>query len=107
MSLFVDTSVWYAAVDESDIDNLRARRILSGGEALVTTDHVLVETWRLVHHRLSRTAADRFWTGLRDGRVLLEIVGVADLEAAWQIGKNWHDQDFSIIDRTGFAVMLR
>jgi predicted nucleic acid-binding protein len=34
-------------------------------------------------------------------------VGLADLEAAWQIGLSWKDQDFSIIDRTSFAVMRR
>jgi len=32
---------------------------------------------------------------------------LADLEAAWQIGLSWRDQDFSIVDRTSFAVMQR
>jgi len=32
---------------------------------------------------------------------------VGDLEAAWQIGARWRDQDFSIVDRTSFAVMPR
>jgi predicted nucleic acid-binding protein len=29
------------------------------------------------------------------------------LEAAWDIGLSWRDQDFSIVDRTSFAVMRR
>src|SRR2546430_12444128 len=29
------------------------------------------------------------------------------LETAWQIGLTFRDQDFSIVDRTSFAVMLR
>jgi hypothetical protein len=48
MSLFVDTSVWYAAADSSDISNARAKAILAHGEPLVTTDHVLAETWALL-----------------------------------------------------------
>jgi len=106
MSLFVDTSTWYAAIDASDVDNSRAKRALSSGDVLVTTDHVLVETWRLVHHRIGRRAAERFWENLRKVATI-EIVGTVDLEAAWQIGQSWRDQDFSIIDRTSFAVMLR
>lgn len=67
MSLFVDTSVWFAAADRSDRSNARAKTVLSAGEPLVTTDHVLVKTWTLIHHRLGPRAAERFWEGLRTG----------------------------------------
>jgi len=107
MSLFVDTSIWYAAADSSDRSNSRAKAILQAGEALVTSDHVLVETWTLLHHKLQRQAAERFWDGLRSGIAIIEAVGSADLEAAWDIGLSWRDQDFSIVDRTSFAVMRR
>ena len=107
MSLFVDTSIWYAAADSSDRSNPGAKAILKSGESLVTSDHVLVETWTLLHHRLRRKAAERFWDGLRSGIAIIEAVGLADLEAAWDIGLSWRDQDFSIVDRTSFAVMRR
>lgn len=107
MSLFVDTSMWYAAADSSDISNSVAKGILSGGEPLVTTDHVLIETWTLIRHRIGRRAAERFWQGLRDGVATVEAVGAADLETAWQIGLAYRDQDFSIVDRTSFAAMCR
>ena len=107
MSLFVDTSIWYAAADSSDRSNARSKAILRSGERLVTTDHILVETWTLLHHRLGRSAADRFWDGLRSGVASIEPVSLADLEAAFQIGSVWRDQDFSIVDRTSFAVMSR
>jgi predicted nucleic acid-binding protein len=107
MSLFVDTSVWYAAVDVADFGNSAAKSILSSGETLVTTDHVLVETWTLLHHRLKPQVAERFWTGLRGGIATIEPVTLADLESAWQIGQSWRDQDFSIVDRSSFAVMQR
>lgn len=107
MTLFVDSSVWYAAADAGDRSNARAKAIIGGEDGLVTTDHVLVETWLLTRRRLGRTAADRFWEGLRLGVAGVESVGPADLELAWSIGESFADQDFSIVDRTSFAVMQR
>lgn len=107
MSLFVDTSIWYAGADSGDRSNSRAKTILKSSEVLVTSDHVLVETWSLLHHKLGRSVAERFWDGLRSGIAAIETVGPADLEAAWEIGVSWGDQDFSIVDRTSFAVMRR
>src|SRR5207247_2160052 len=107
MSLFVDTSVWYAAADSSDSGNNRAKAILGADELLVTTDHILVETWTLLRYRIRRQTAERFWESMRNGVSIIEPVGAADLEAAWQMGVTWRDQDFSIVDRTSFAVMRR
>src|SRR5205085_8105742 len=107
MSLFVDTSFWHAAADSADRSNARSKAILRSGETLVTSDHVLVETWTLIHHKLDRKAAEGFWEGLRSGIALIEAVTLADLEVAWDVGVSWPDQDFSIVDRTSFAVMRR
>lgn len=107
MSLFVDTSAWYAAADSGDRSNPRATEVLASGERLITSDQVLVETWLLLRHRLHRGAAERFWEGLRAGVASIECVVEADLEAAWLIGQEFADQDFSVVDRTSFAVMQR
>ncbi len=107
MTLFVDTSVWYAAADAGDRSNPRAKEILTSGEPLLTTDHVLVETWLLLRHRLGREAANRFWDGLRSGVAAIEAVGPADLETARAVESSFADQDFSIVDLTSFAVMGR
>jgi predicted nucleic acid-binding protein len=107
VSLFVDTSIWYAAADASEPHNRRAKEILKGGEDLLITDHVLVETWTLIWARLHRRAAERFWDAMRGGVAVIEPVISADLEAAWAIGVSYRDQDFSIVDRTSFAVMQR
>lgn len=107
MTAFVDTSAFYAAADRGDASHERARIVLSGVDGLVTSDHVLVETWTLIRHRLGRPAAERFWAGIRAGAAMVELVGAADLEAAWAMGEDFADQDFSIVDRTSFAVMLR
>jgi predicted nucleic acid-binding protein len=65
VTVFVDTSAWYAAADGSDASHDRAKEVLTVDETLVTTDHVLVETGVLLRHRPGRSAAERFWDRLR------------------------------------------
>ena len=107
MSIFVDSSAWYAAADRSDRSNGRAKHLLATEEPLVTSDQVLVDTWRLIHHLISTNAAETFWDGLRSGVAIVEQTNSADLEAAWAIGERFPDQDFSLVDRTSFALMER
>jgi predicted nucleic acid-binding protein len=107
LSVFVDSSVWFAAFAVRDHDNTRAKSILSEATGHVTTDHVLVEMWLLLNSRYRRAVAERFWERIRAGGVRIEIVTTADLEAAWSMGEAFPDQDFSIVDRTSFAVMER
>ncbi len=35
--------------------------MLGVGDRLLTSDHVLIETWLLLRYRLGRYAAERFW----------------------------------------------
>jgi predicted nucleic acid-binding protein len=107
VTVFVDSSIWFAAANRRDRLNRRAKEILSGITAPFLTDHVLIETWLLLNARLGRSAAERFWGGTRSGVVEVEKVTPADLEAAWSIGEVFSDQAFSIVDRTSFAVMER
>lgn len=106
MSLFVDTSVWYAAASSGDRGNARAKEILRD-ERLVLTDHVLVETWRLLAHRHTAAVADRWWEAIRSGVAAIELVGAVDLERALEVGRQFPDQGFSAVDRTSFVVMER
>ena len=73
----------------------------------MTTDHVLVETWLLLNARYRRDAAERLWDNIRRGSATVEMITAADLDMAWAIGEVFSDQDFSIVDRTSFAVMER
>lgn len=107
MSVFVDSSVWFAAANIREGRNARAKELLSQIRAAVTTDHVLVETWLLLNSRVHRHAAEQFWQGLRGGIATVEKVTLADLDAAWAIGEAFADQSFSIVDRTSFAMMER
>ena len=73
----------------------------------MTTDHVLVETWLLLAHRLGRAVAESFWEAVRAGAASVEPVTASDLEVAFAVAGHFPDQDFSIVDRTSFAVMQR
>jgi predicted nucleic acid-binding protein len=103
----IDTSVWFAAANIRDGQNHRAKSILSSLSEVVLTDFILIETWSLLRVRVHRAAAESFWQGVRGGVVEIQKVTSADLDRAWEIGVDFPDQDFSIVDRTSFAVMER
>ena len=107
MSAFVDSSVWFGAANIREQRNERAKQILADLDSVHITDHVLVETWLLLNSRINRTAAEQFWRAVRSGAAEIERVTPADLETAWGIGEAFPDQDFSLVDRTSFAVMER
>jgi len=107
LTIFVDSSMWFASVVARDRNNAPAKAILRGAIGCVTTDHVVVETWLLLNSRYHRDGAERFWDGVRRGAARIESVTAIDLEIAWAIREAFPDQDFSIVDRTSFAVMER
>jgi predicted nucleic acid-binding protein len=107
VTAFVDTSVFYAAADSGDRDHVVGAALLRAEPGLLTTDHVLIETWHLLNARLGPDRAEAWWSAIRAGVASVEPVGLVDLEAAWAIGQAFPDQDFSIVDRTSFAVMER
>jgi uncharacterized protein len=107
VSVFVDTSVWFAAVNKRDLHNALAKKLLSSITGLVLTDYVLVESWGLINNKLHSGAAEQFWQTIRAGMAELKNVTPTDLEAAWESGAAFADQEFSIVDRTSFAVMER
>jgi len=107
LSVFIDSSMWFAATVARDRNNARAKTILGSVDDLVTTDHVLIETWLLLNSRYRWSVAEQFWDKIRGGVARLEAITAADLQTAWTIGEIFADQNFSIVDRTSFAVMER
>lgn len=104
MSTFVDSSVWFAAAVSH---NELAKSILLSLDGWRLTDHVLAETWQLLSARFGREVADTFWGRLRESGALIEPVTASDLETASQIPAAYPDDEFSLVDRTSFAVMER
>lgn len=107
MSILVDTSVWYAALDRSDRSHSRAAPIIAEAGDLIVTDHILVECHRLADHRLGRRVADTFLSTVLSGSVEIETVTRADLDHALRIRQEFPDQAFSLVDCTSFSVMER
>lgn len=107
MTVFVDTSAFYAAGDRGDSSHARATALLSGDEARVTSDHVIVELWLLTQGRAGHAVAEGSISALRASGIAIESVLPADLEAACETGRAFPDQTFSLVDRTSFAVMQR
>jgi predicted nucleic acid-binding protein len=108
--LFVDTGAFYALADRSDRHHVAARSAwLESAERdeLVTTDHVVVESWLLLRARLGRPTAMRWWDALTRGAVTVVGVSSPDLARARTIAEAWPDQDFSLVDCTSFAVLER
>ena len=108
MTVFVDTSAWYAAADANDSGHQRAaRRLREFDGGLLTSDHVLIETWFLATRRLGHGVAERLVNGIRMGIARVEPAIVADLETAAGIGEAFADQRFSLVDRTSWSIMQR
>ncbi len=107
--VFVDTSAWFAVASTADACHARASELLGAHAGrLVTTDHVLVETWAVAYSRQHRHAADTLVNHIFEGRLAEVLTATpADITAALRIGKAFSDQDFSLIDRTSWAVMER
>lgn len=108
--LFVDTGAFYALADRSDRHHSAARSAwleVAGTEELVTTDHVVVESWLLLRARLGRSAAMAWWDALTRGAVAVLGVTGQDFGRAREIAGGWPDQEFSLVDCTSFAVLER
>lgn len=90
-----------------DRNNAHAKNILRTAGELVTTNHVIVETWLLLNSRYYFRAAESFWDRIRRSSIRIEFCTAADMEGAWAIGEAFPDQNFSIVDRTSFAIMER
>ena len=64
MKIFIDTSAFFALLDRDDDNHEAAKNawteIMSGGNTLVTSNYVLVETFALLQNRLGMTAVRAF-----------------------------------------------
>ena len=106
MSIFVDTSAWFAAANRKDACHIKAKDVLRVARHVVTSDFVLVETWLLLKNRVSFQAAQSFWAAVQTGDAIrVEKIAQLDLDNAWTIGQRFQDQQYSLVDLTSFVVM--
>jgi predicted nucleic acid-binding protein len=111
-AVFIDTGAWYALQVPNDrwhhpaVATLRA--LAAQRLPLVTSNHVLGESYTLLMKTHGQAAAWRFRERLL-ASPLLEITHVDEaLESeAWQLLRRYADQAFSFVDAVSFALMKR
>ena len=108
---FADTSALFAFLVADDIHHPEALRaeasIRANREAVWTIDPVLTELWLLLRREVSPAVCDRLVGGLLDRGLRREQVQPGDYDRAWEIGRTWADQAFSLTDRQAFVALER
>jgi uncharacterized protein len=110
--VFVDTSGWYAMVDADDPHHTaalrRLRRLVERRRVLITTNHVIGETYTLIRSRLGFRLAHGFLEQVRsDPSVMRTHVPEEWEEDAERLLERYDDQVFSYVDATSFVTMRR
>lgn len=105
---FVDTSYWIALRMRRDANHRDAVRLWAPGRALLTTNHVVGETWTFLRRREGHAPAVAFLDAVESAD-WLTVVHVD--EASERGARAWlrrHDERaYSFVDATSFAVMRR
>ncbi len=106
---FVDTSFWVALQLARDEHHPAARALWqSAGAPLLTTNHVVGETWTFLRRRAGHTAAWRFVDAVtRSPRLAIEHVSEAVESEAWEWLQRHDERPYSFVDATSFASMRR
>lgn len=108
MTVFVDTSAFYAVLDADDVHHPLAaaqwRRLLQASSRLITTNYVLVEVTALVQHRLGLEAVHTFQQdvcailGVEWIDATMHTAGMSSVLAAGR-------RALSLVDCVSFATM--
>jgi len=111
-ALFVDTGAWYAVQAPNDRWHREAtevlRQAIAGGLSLVTSNHVVGETYTLLQRTHGRAAGIRFVDAVgASSRLQLLHLDEAVERDAWELLRRYDDQAFSFVDATSFALMTR
>ena len=106
---FVDTSFWVALQLARDEHHAAARELWQIARApLLTTNHVVGETWTFLRRRASHAAAWRFVdAATRSPRLVIEHVSEAVESEAWDWLQRHDERPYSFVDATSFASMRR
>ena len=108
--VFVDTGAWFAVQAPDDEHHQRAsdslRSLVTGAFGLVTTNHVVGETYTLLRVVRGYRAAATFLETLDATERLERVTVTEDVERrAFALLHRYHDHDFSFVDGTSFALM--
>lgn len=106
--IFVDTSFWAALGNAADARHDTAKKLWSSKTpVVVTSNHVLGETWTLLnrrcgHRAAAAAAAIRFSAVVRVEHITAELE-----EQAWEWLARHDEREYSFVDATSFALMRK
>jgi predicted nucleic acid-binding protein len=106
--IFVDTSFWFSLQDGGDRHHQEAAALAATHrrDRMLTSNHVLGETWTIMRRRLGHRHAvgflDRFGALPR-----VEVVHVDEglEQQAWDWLRRHDEREYSFVDATSFALM--
>lgn len=109
-SIFIDTSAWYALVDASDTNHPLASAFLTKALAnyreMVSTNHVIGESYTLIRLRLGHTIASEFLRNIAKARRLRHIFVSEEMEReAYKLLERYPDQPYSFVDGASYIAM--
>lgn len=103
---FVDTSYWVALRLRRDVNHGVAVRLWAPGQPILTTNHVVGETWTFLRRRDGHPSAVGFLdaVGSADWLTVVHVDDATEREArAWL--RRHDERVYSFVDATSFAVM--
>jgi len=106
--IFVDTSFWIAIRLPRDDHHDKALALLDrhGGESLVTSNHVLGESWTFLRRKVGHRSAVHFLDRLDRTARISTIFVPEEVEAQALRWLRRHDErEYSFVDATSFALM--
>ena len=106
--IFVDSSFWIGLYTKRDSRHAQAVAVLRAhpGERLVTTNHILGESWTFLRARYGHKASVGLLDGLdRTPRLTLAFVGSELEHEAWAWLCRHDEREYSFVDATSFALM--
>lgn len=108
MTIFVDTTAFYALLDEDDERHHEAvnawTECVTRGESLITTNYVVVECWSLLQTRLGLRAVRILYDELMPVvRVVWVSADLHGIVAKTLLGSG--KRAISFVDRSSFEVM--
>ena len=108
--IFIDSSFWIGLSDEFDGRHSEATDLLRlrNRAQLVTTNHVLGETWTFLRRRHRHAVAMKFLDRVNAAERVDVRFASPELERdAWDWLRSHDEREYSFVDATSFALMRR
>lgn len=106
--IFVDTSFWAALGNATDARHDTAKQLWTNKPpVVVTSNHVLGETWTLLNRRCGHRAAVAAAAVRHSTVVRVEHITAELEEQAWEWLGRHDERKYSFVDATSFALMRK